>query len=106
MEWIACSEKKPESIKPVLALYKSEKMKRAYPLVAQFIRHKTVRSENFLSDECDPGDLDWYDADSDCYWVNEGWFETSIISDMNYSLGNDITHWMEIPESIPPGGRA
>jgi hypothetical protein len=65
--------------------------------VAEFIPHKTVRSEDFLSEDCDPGDCDWYDKEEDCYWVNEGWWESSYVADTNWQLDGEVTHWMPLP---------
>jgi hypothetical protein len=71
--------------------------------IADFIPYKTVQSPDFLSEECDPGDCDWYDEENDCYWVNECWFESSYEADTNWVLTDEVIGW--IPVSALPEPR-
>ncbi len=69
--------------------------------VAVYIPYKSVLSDDFLSEECEPGCEDWYDEKKDVYWVNEGWWEDHIsgVSDAVYRIA-DVTHWRPLPN--PP----
>ena len=68
-----------------------------YITLAEYVSHKSTKSEDFLSEDCESGDGDWYDEEEDCYWVNEGFFEFQYASDINYRVSDKVLFWMDKP---------
>ena len=68
-----------------------------YITLAEYVSHKSTKSEDFLSEDCEPGDVDWYDEENDCYWVNEGFFEYQYSADMNWRVSDKVLFWMPKP---------
>lgn len=98
--WISVEDRLPECQQRVLAYYSNEFGKKRIEL-ACYIPPKTVKSEDYLSDEAEG--CEWYDEENDCYWVNEGWFEDSWEADTNWAITVPITHWMPLPKT--PGAK-
>lgn len=100
--WIPVSEK-PKTLNPVYISYVSNYNKKRYQSVASYIAPRTVLAEDFLTDECDTSSCQEYDDENDCYWVIEGWWEESTVSEIQYMIPDVVTHWMPLPQ--PPQER-
>lgn len=97
VRWVPVGERLPEAKQEVLAIVKYNKI---HTEKVCYIPPRTVLSEDFLSDECDCESVEDYDAENDCYWVKEGWWEASFEADTNWKLSGEVTHWMPLP--LPP----
>ena len=100
MTWIEPGKEKPKALERVLVSYLGRYSKNPSISVAVYIPPNTVRSEDFLNEDCDPGDLDTYVEAEDAYFVNESWFEASLESEQNTVLDGNIMHWCHLP--LPP----
>lgn len=61
--------------------------------MAEHISANTVLSEDYLSEDCEPGNLDDYDKVKDCYWVKENWFESNLFNDENHVINRPVLFW-------------
>ena len=96
--WVPVGERLPTAQRRVMAFYKTDTGKARYEL-ACYIPPKSVLSEDFLdSDYCDG--VKEYDEENDCYWVVEGWWESSWEADTNWKISENVTHWRPLPQ--PP----
>lgn len=93
--WISIKEKLPESQQRVLGFYTNKYGKTRIEIVC-YIPPKEVLAEDFLNEDAD--DCKEYDEQKDCYWVTEGWWESSWESDTNWKISENITHWMPLPK--------
>lgn len=96
MEWISVNERMPEAKQRVLAFYTNEYEKSRIE-TACYIPPRTVLVEDFLSEDAEG--CEEYDEEKDCYWVVEGWWESSLESDENWMITNKVTHWMPLPKA-------
>ena len=95
MEW-----KKPENEMPkdqvrVVCLVKNEQG-RIRVVMAEHVSAKTILAEDFLSDEDDNEELKEYDAEKDCLWVKENWFESNLCQETNYVMYYPVLAWAKI----------
>lgn len=72
---------------------------RMNPTIAEFIPPKTVKSEDFLSDEFDSIKyaLEEYEEETDTYWVLENWFESPIEGEVMWVINEPVKYWTHIP---------
>ena len=96
--WIPVEERLPKTRQRCYVFYKSEYGKNRIT-VADYIAPKTVKEEDYLSEDCI--DFAEYDEQNDCYWTPAGWYESSWESDMNWFITPPILKWKPItlPES-------
>ena len=101
LHWIKTDAEKPKALEKVLA-YGLNALGKGRIVMAQYIPPKTVLSEDFLSDEfgCE---CDEYDEENDCYWVTEGWWESSEEADTNWQISLKITHFARVHPPTPGG---
>lgn len=64
--------------------------------MAEYVSSRTIRSEDFLSEDCEPGELDEYDKEKDCHWVKENWFESNLFGEENRVINRPIVYWASI----------
>jgi len=95
IEWVDPKERMPENQKCVAVIVENACGRRL--TIAEHISSHSVKSEDFLSVDCDPGDLDTYDEVDDCYYVNENWFESNLYSEDNWQVADPVLFWAEIP---------
>ena len=93
INWIPSDKEKPRPGQKVLA-YGLNCLGKGRFVMAQYLPHKTVLSEDFYTDEPAAN----YDKEADCYWVAEGWREVSVESEIIMMISFDISHWMPLPE--------
>jgi hypothetical protein len=101
-QWIACSERMPESGVTVLACYVNANGK-TRRIRAEWVAAKT-REGNGEGDDLDLV----YDEDADMLFWPEGWYEqidnwpeyTAIV------VEGEITHWMPLPAAPSSEGTA
>jgi len=95
-EWISVEKGLPEKLAQVFV-----KLESGHRGTAQHIPAKSVLEEDFISEDF-TGDCSEYDEKKDCYWVNEGWWETHLEGDDEtcWKLHSPVTHWMPLPS--PP----
>ncbi|MGE5452216.1 MAG: DUF551 domain-containing protein [Acidobacteriota bacterium] len=92
--WFSIDEKKPPTNKPVLIHYLNEHQ-RSQIVRAHYIPAKTVEAnEDDATEE--------YDAETDTYYVQAGWYEDNSESEVNYGITGNVTHWRDLPPVPAP----
>jgi hypothetical protein len=99
LEWVSPKDMLPPDQKRVAIIIEMENG-RWWTTMAEHISAKTVLSEDYLSDDNEPGNLDEYDAEKDCYWVKENWFESNLFSEENFVVNRPVLFWAEIKKPI------
>jgi hypothetical protein len=90
----------PPDSKPVLAVTADDiagsNRKRRTIVRAQYIRHKEEESEGCNENE----NNEWYDDETECYWVTQGWYELAYYSpDYGcFAIDDPVIAWMPMPE--------
>jgi hypothetical protein len=95
--WIPVSERLPETQKDVLIQVKST-VGILHIEKACYIPPKTVLSADFLCDEF-ADEAEEYDETNDCYWVVEGWWESSFEADTNWKISGEVLRWTYLPSA-------
>lgn len=97
-KWISVEDRLPENETKVIAFFVNS-YKKNRTITAQYIHKRSIKAEDFLDIDVSE---DWfdYDEEKDIYWTPEGWYEFQEMSDINYYIDDEITHWMPLPE--PP----
>lgn len=101
-KWVAVSEGLPKARQRVLAFYTNDCGARRIE-IACYTPPRTVRAEDFLSDDYYGEGYDEYDEENDCFWVVEGWWEDSLEAEINWKIISPVTHWMPLPETPKEG---
>lgn len=100
-KWIKVEERLPENTKRVMVLYRNQLKKRRVT-IAEYVPYRTILAEDFLTDDCpDEFYSSEYDEKNDCYWTPQGWYESNYQADINWHIGEKITHWK--PIILPEG---
>ena len=100
--WISVDERMPESEKPVLAVVQtnSSPVFKRITVLEHINAHEVNTEDNFDWHEYE-GDTE-YDAENDCYWIPECWYEVNVVDDNPNWMLDDwwrVTHWMPLPEA-------
>ena len=100
--WIPVDERLPESEKPVLAVVQtnSSPVFKRITVLEHINAHEVNTEDNFDWHEYE-GDTE-YDAENDCYWIPECWYEVNVVDDNPNWMLDDwwrVTHWMPLPEA-------
>ena len=101
MDWININTDKPKNLQEVIVCFNDNG--RRVITIATYVAPNSVLEEDFLSEDAE-GCSD-YDAEKDCYWVTEGFFEYMTTSDQSWLISGEITHWMakpKLPELLTP----
>ncbi len=99
--WIDFKKEKPKCLERILVSYKPRSGSKYVIVLAQYVKPKTILSEDFLSEDYwTEESVTDYDEERDAYLVVEGFWEMSFESDMNHKINEDIEFWMPLPE--PP----
>lgn len=94
--WVKCSERLPESGKPVLAFFKESKTRSTATRAIYAAKH-TLSCSDFGDFE---EGADYCEARDEYYWP-EGWYEyVTQEGSMSMAICGDVTHWMPLPQ--PP----
>lgn len=99
LQWVSPKDKMPPDQKRVAVIVEMENNS-WWTAMAEHISPKTIKSEDYLSDSCESGDLDEYDNEKDCFWVKENWFESNLFSEDNFVIDRPILFWAEIEKPI------
>jgi len=92
-KWISVEERLPESDVPVFAHF-FDTAGRAKTVRAIYAAPKSVQQWSDDYEACE------YDEVADCYWLQEGWYETNEFEEVHWKVERPITHWRPLPE--PP----
>lgn len=92
IHWKSPAEEMPPDQKRVAVIIEMENGS-WWTTMAEHISARTVHSEDYLSDDCEPGNLDEYDEEKDCYWVKENWFESNLFDENNWVINRPILFW-------------
>lgn len=95
-EWVSVndSERKPVSGKIVLIHCITEQLKK--PVILRAVWYDRF-TEEAGDDEYEAGE---YCEEKDEYFVREGWYEFNQYEEVHWAVGEEVTHWAEIP--LPP----
>lgn len=96
MKWISVNQKMPKSKIPVLVYFNNLDKKKIIT-IAEYIKEKEELEEDYLHPDFSDG-LAEYDEINDCCWAPGGWYEIQNVSEVNWYLGKNITHWMYLPK--------
>lgn len=96
MMWIPVTDHLPATRQRVIVRFVND-YGRKVVTVADYIAPRTVREEDYISDEC-PADFADYEEETDTYWTPGGWYESQETADMNWYIEWPVTEWMEMPE--------
>jgi hypothetical protein len=94
LQWIPVADRKPSDGKPVLIHCITEQLKR--PIVLRAVWYDRY-TEEAGDDEFEAGE---YCEEKDEYFVREGWYEFNQYEGVHWAVGEEVTHWAEIP--LPP----
>lgn len=89
-KWIKVADEMPEPMKRVLV------WNGRYTTTGIYVSAKTI---DFKTNYRFAVSETFYDRENNVYWVQEGFYETSMQNCENYKLFPDITHWQPLPES-------
>ena len=90
----------PPDSKPVLAVTIADVAgslkKRRTIIRAQYLHHKEMESESWDDNET----IEWYEEETDTYWINEGWYElTDYHGEYGFIYIDDpVIAWMPMPK--------
>ncbi len=91
--WVPISERLPTAGVPVIAFVAPNEYGKTRRIRAQYAPPLTLEMD------CDSeGGI--YDEATDCYYCEEGWYETNEYEEVNWNVGGVVTHWMALP--LPP----
>ena len=91
MDWLKVTEAMPKPGHDVLAVYQSKHDRRRIIKAIFFPR---------FYEETDDGvdaDMEEYDPDTSSYYLREGWYEVTEVSNTYTFCWEEITHWQELP---------
>jgi hypothetical protein len=91
--WLSAQDCMPTPEHPVLAVYDTKYGR--FIVRAMYIPRFHKEDIGDYEGDCE------YDEDNDEYYWPEGWYEWSQEAEINYKLGEKVTHWMELPK-LPP----
>jgi hypothetical protein len=94
MEWINCSDRMPEPAQRVLAVFPTGYKGVRHISLVIYVPAKSVKAEDLWDDDSDCVE---YDEEKDCFYVEEGWYESSYESEKDWRLNYEVTHWMPLP---------
>jgi len=92
LNWIPIKDGMPPDQKRVAVIVEMENGS-WWTTMAEHVSAKTVLSEDYLSEDCEPGNLDTYDKENDCHWVNENWFESNLFGEENHVINRPVLFW-------------
>jgi hypothetical protein len=92
IQWVPVAERLPKLNKVVFVKIDAEKGQNI--TVASYVPPRTILASDFLDPDYAEGCED-YDEEKDCYWVLEGWFESTIEAEINCQLSGTVTHWLD-----------
>ena len=91
MNWTPVAERLPADGRKVIAYYQNENGKHRRIMAYYASQFALEGSEE------DQLEATEYHAEKDQYFLREGWYENNEFDDVNWRVGGEITHWMELP---------
>ena len=72
--------------------------------MAEYVPPHTIKGDDYLDEDARGDSMETYDKIEDDYYVNEGWFESSVVSENKWVLGDPVLWWADVqkPEGIKP----
>ena len=93
--WIPVEEELPNKLITVLVKLKSSYSEKEYTTTAQYVPSRSVLAEDFCNEDWEEDMFD-HDEETDTDWCPTGWFEWQTVTDTNWMLTDEVTHWRPI----------